>query len=91
MLFELAELLIAEYGQAASLFPPSAANATSSEFYNDKYTKTKVPKHGNTLVVQLVVDAMKIQPCRPSFQDARDAILTVRHPLTPSPCLAHAY
>ena len=27
---------------------------------------TLVPKHGNTLLLQLVVDGMKLQPCRPS-------------------------
>ncbi|HWP40395.1 MAG TPA: M36 family metallopeptidase, partial [Tepidisphaeraceae bacterium] len=30
---------------------------------------------GNTLAMQLVMDAMKIQPANPSFRDARDAIL----------------
>ncbi|WP_428938380.1 M36 family metallopeptidase [Fontivita pretiosa] len=30
---------------------------------------------GNTLAMQLVIDAMKIQPANPSFKDARDAIL----------------
>ncbi|KAI8873389.1 hypothetical protein GQ42DRAFT_166395 [Ramicandelaber brevisporus] len=31
--------------------------------------------HGNTLALQLVIDGMKLQPCRPSFVAARDAIL----------------
>lgn len=30
---------------------------------------------GNNLLVQLVVDGMKLQPCEPSFVDARNAIL----------------
>ncbi|KAJ1969888.1 hypothetical protein IWQ62_000321 [Dispira parvispora] len=31
--------------------------------------------HGNTLALQLVVLGLKLQPCRPTFQSARDAIL----------------
>lgn len=34
-----------------------------------------VPIHGNTLSVQLVLDGMKLQPCRPGFFGARDAII----------------
>ena len=30
---------------------------------------------GNNLALQLVIDALKIQPCEPSFLEARDAIL----------------
>ena len=30
---------------------------------------------GNNIAIQLVVDGMKLQPCRPGFIDARDAIL----------------
>ncbi len=30
---------------------------------------------GNNLTIQLVVDGMKLQPCNPTFVDARDAIL----------------
>ena len=31
---------------------------------------------GNNLLTQLVVDGLKLQPCNPSFLDARDAIVT---------------
>ncbi|KAM6494988.1 hypothetical protein JOM56_009611 [Amanita muscaria] len=34
----------------------------------------KVPKKGNTLIVQLVISAMKHQPCPLTFFDTRDAI-----------------
>lgn len=45
--------------------------------------KKKIPKKrpspsklaGNLIMLQLVVDGMKIQPCQPSFIDARDAII----------------
>ena len=30
---------------------------------------------GNNMAIQLVVDGLKLQPCNPSFTDARDAIL----------------
>jgi extracellular elastinolytic metalloproteinase len=51
--------------------------------YLDILTGEHVPReerkrgkiHGNTLMLQLVIDGMKLQPCRPSFVDARDAIL----------------
>jgi extracellular elastinolytic metalloproteinase len=39
-------------------------------------------KHGNTLAMQLVIDGMKLQPCRPTFTDARDAILLADRQLT---------
>ena len=41
-----------------------------------------MPKHGNSLIVQLVLDGMKLQPCRPSFFDARDAIIAADKALT---------
>ncbi|EIN04226.1 hypothetical protein PUNSTDRAFT_93317 [Punctularia strigosozonata HHB-11173 SS5] len=47
-------------------------------------TKAKplVPKHGNSLAVQLVINGMKLQPCRPSFFEARDAIVQADQVLT---------
>ncbi|KAJ1982223.1 hypothetical protein H4R35_000394 [Dimargaris xerosporica] len=32
-------------------------------------------RHGNTLALQLIIDGLTLQPCRPSFITARDAIL----------------
>jgi hypothetical protein len=37
---------------------------------------------GNNLAFQLVVDGMKLQPCNPTFVDARDAILLADQNLT---------
>jgi hypothetical protein len=37
---------------------------------------------GNNLAIQLVMDGMKLQPCRPGFVDARDAILAADVALT---------
>ncbi|KAJ3397875.1 hypothetical protein CcCBS67573_g02166 [Chytriomyces confervae] len=44
---------------------------------NDPY-----PLGGNVLILQLVVDGLKLQPCSPSFVDARDAIITAEDLLT---------
>jgi Fungalysin metallopeptidase (M36) len=41
-----------------------------------------VPKHGNSLAVQLVLNGMKLQQCRPSFFDARNAIIQADQVLT---------
>ncbi|KAJ1917303.1 hypothetical protein IWQ60_007822 [Tieghemiomyces parasiticus] len=41
-------------------------------FQPDLYTASL--DHGNTLALQLVVTGLKLQPCRPTFIDARDAI-----------------
>jgi extracellular elastinolytic metalloproteinase len=38
--------------------------------------------YGNTLFFQLVIDGLKLQPCRPSFLDARDSILQAEQVLT---------
>jgi extracellular elastinolytic metalloproteinase len=41
-----------------------------------------VPKHGNSLIVQLVLNGMKLQQCRPGFFEARDAIIQADQVLT---------
>ncbi|KAJ9111713.1 hypothetical protein QFC19_001073 [Naganishia cerealis] len=74
-LFVMEELLIMEHGFSKTLFPPvdptkpndyyRGSNATAATFANGK-PKPRIPKHGNTLALQLVVDGMKLQPCRPS-------------------------
>ncbi|KAI8844642.1 hypothetical protein BJ741DRAFT_215918 [Chytriomyces cf. hyalinus JEL632] len=52
-------------------------------------TKNSLPKSddpyplgGNVLILQLVVDGLKLQPCSPRFVDARDAIITAKELLT---------
>ncbi|GAA5831230.1 hypothetical protein JCM3766R1_002975 [Sporobolomyces carnicolor] len=85
MLFELAENLIDDHGFHPTLFPPAVNSTDSTGYYSERHlqeSNKKVPAHGNTLAIQLVVDAMKLQPCRPSFQAARDAILTADKVLT---------
>ncbi|KAG0333010.1 Fungalysin/Thermolysin Extracellular metalloproteinase 5 [Podila humilis] len=50
-------------------------------FTEDWYTNDKT-SYANTLVLQLVVDGMKLQPCSPSFTQARNAILDTEKHLT---------
>lgn len=87
-LFVLAENLIEKHGFSKTLFPPVDPskpndyyrNVTSSD--NAEKHIPLIPKHGNSLVVQLIVDGMKLQPCRPSFANARDAIIQADKILT---------
>jgi extracellular elastinolytic metalloproteinase len=91
MLWVVEQRLIAKHGFSKTLFPPEPlANGTipTGDFYRDPEVdaqgkdKPLVPKHGNTLAVQLVINGMKLQPCRPSFFDARDAIIQADRVLT---------
>lgn len=94
MLNEVEEALVLKHGFTKHLFPP-ATNASSEQqaafFLSDKevkglgegrVSKRRVPRHGNSLLVQLILDGMKLQPCRPSFFDARDAIIQADKHLT---------
>ncbi|SNX87772.1 related to extracellular elastinolytic metalloproteinase precursor [Melanopsichium pennsylvanicum] len=94
MLNEVEEALVLEHGFTSKLFPP-ATNATADEhaafFLTDdelaslgehRVSKRRVPRHGNSLLVQIILDGMKLQPCRPSFFDARDAIVQADKHLT---------
>ncbi|KAF8634115.1 hypothetical protein AX17_004282 [Amanita inopinata Kibby_2008] len=86
MLWVVAQDMIAEHGYSDTLYPPNPlADGTipDGEFFKPSAGNgSRVPKHGNTLMVQLVISAMKLQPCRPSFFDARDAILQADQVLT---------
>ncbi|KAK5801974.1 Fungalysin metallopeptidase-domain-containing protein [Linnemannia elongata] len=50
-------------------------------FTQDWYTNDKT-SYANTLVLQLVTDGLKLQPCSPSFIQARDAIIQAEKILT---------
>ncbi|PSR99445.1 hypothetical protein PHLCEN_2v4124 [Hermanssonia centrifuga] len=91
MLWVVSHRLIAKHGFSETLFPPaplSDGTIPEGDFYRPaEYTlsgkrKPLIPKHGNSLMVQLVVNAMKLQPCNPSFFDARDAIINADMVLT---------
>ena len=43
--------------------------------YRQNVTDMTAPLAGNQIALQLVMDGLKLQPCEPTFVDARDAIL----------------
>ena len=84
MLWVVEQRLIQKYNFSSTVFPPKPLEDGSvplGDFYRNVSGKL-VPKHGNTLMVQLVISGMKEQPCRPSFFDARDAIIAADVQLT---------
>ncbi|KAJ1303754.1 hypothetical protein OPQ81_008178 [Rhizoctonia solani] len=72
ILYVVSNKLIEKHGFADSLFPSS-----DSDFYRfiprSDGSVSKVPNHGNTLMLQLIVNGMKTQPCDPTFIQARFA------------------
>ena len=86
MLWVVSYLLIDKHGFSDSLFPPQpSANGTytyPNDFYEPPVIHAPIPKHGNTLAIQLVITGMKFQPCLPTFFAARDAILLADQALT---------
>lgn len=71
MLWIVEQNLIAKHGWSATLFPPlpdADGVVHEGDFYLPRTAANKplVPKHGNTLLLKLVIDGMKLQPCRPS-------------------------
>jgi extracellular elastinolytic metalloproteinase len=91
MLWVVEQKLIKKHGFSDTLFPPKPlANGTIplGDFYRNTSSSSTaapgklVPKHGNTLTVQLVITGMKLQPCRPTFFTARNAIIAADRHLT---------
>lgn len=84
------------YGFSPTLFPPAtnASEQDKAKFYltaeevaalpngSQRASKRPIPRHGTTLMLQLLIDGMKIQPCRPDFLAARDAIVKAAEVLT---------
>jgi extracellular elastinolytic metalloproteinase len=90
-LWVVEQILIEKHGFSETLFPPTASEDGTvpvGDFYRPvEYTpsgakKPLVPKHGNSLFVQLVINGMKLQKCRPTFFDARDSIIQADQILT---------
>ncbi|KAJ7641472.1 Fungalysin metallopeptidase-domain-containing protein [Roridomyces roridus] len=86
ILWLVSQGLIKQHGFSDTLFPPQPredGSVPEGDFYRPASGKKPlVPKHGNTLMVQLVLNAMKLQPCRPGFFEARDAIILADQQLT---------
>ncbi|KAG9118358.1 Fungalysin/Thermolysin Extracellular metalloproteinase 5 [Ceratobasidium sp. 392] len=81
ILWVVSNKLIEKHGFADSLFP-----SADPEFYRtvtrENGAQQLVPSKGNTLSLQLIVNGMKLQPCRPTFTQARDAIIEADQALT---------
>ncbi|KAH0835578.1 Fungalysin metallopeptidase-domain-containing protein [Lanmaoa asiatica] len=92
MLWVIQQRLIAKHGFSDTLLPPvpnTDGTLPPNDFYRPQTLNRRtgspnplVPKHGNTLLLQLVVNGMKMQPCSPSFFDARAAIIEADKVLT---------
>lgn len=86
ILWVIADDLIKAHGYSDTLYPPlpleDGTIPDGNFFRPSSATGLKVPKKGNTLFVQLVINAMKLQPCRPGFFEARDAIIQADQVLT---------
>lgn len=91
ILYIVSNKLIEKHGWSNTLFPPQPnedGTVPIGDFYRpqeynaDGSPKPLVPKHGNTLITQLVISGMKLQPCRPGFFEARDAIIQADKVLT---------
>ncbi|QRV95966.1 extracellular metalloproteinase MEP [Ceratobasidium sp. AG-Ba] len=86
ILWVVLQEMIKVHGRSPTLFPPQQLEDGTTpigDFYRPSQPrKPLVPKHGNTLMVQLVVSSMKLVPCRPSIFDSRDAIIEADRVLT---------
>ncbi|KAF5319698.1 hypothetical protein D9619_008666 [Psilocybe cf. subviscida] len=85
ILWVVSQKLIEKHGYSDNLFPPAPdaeGHVHAGDFYRTDKKDALVPKHGNTLITQLVLNGMKLQTCRPSFFDARDAIIQADQVLT---------
>ncbi|KAF9039107.1 extracellular elastinolytic metallo proteinase [Panaeolus papilionaceus] len=87
ILWVVSQKLIEKHGYSDELFPPLPTDDGTvplGDFYREPAAGKAplVPKHGNTLMVQLVLNGMKLQACRPSFFEARDAIIQADQILT---------
>ena len=84
MLYEVYWNLVDKLGYTDEWFPPVPKDNSVDAMDTDDLEKIRqhVTSYGNTLAVQLVMDGLKLQPCNPSFTDARDAILEAEKQLT---------
>jgi extracellular elastinolytic metalloproteinase len=86
MLWVVSQELIKKHGYSDDLFPPAPhtdGTIPIGDFYRvTEFGRPLVPKHGNSLMLQLVINAMKLQACRPTFFQARDAIIQADQILT---------
>ena len=86
ILWVVSQELIKKHGYSDDLFPPAPhtdGTIPIGDFYRIREVgRPLVPKHGNSLMLQLVLNGMKLQACRPTFFQARDAIIQADQILT---------
>lgn len=96
IILDVVEHAKTDYGFSHTLFPPAttASEEEKEKFYlsseevaklpnaQKRASRRPIPRHGNTLITQLLIDGMKLQPCRPDFLQARDAIVKAAENLT---------
>ncbi|CEG77888.1 Putative Extracellular elastinolytic metalloproteinase [Rhizopus microsporus] len=84
MLYEVYWNLVDLLGFTPDWFPPAPEDTFKTAMDSDDLQKVRdhITSYGNTLAVQLVIDGLKLQPCSPTFVDARDAILQAEQQLT---------
>ena len=91
MLWVVSQKLIAKHGYSPTLFPPTpypnGSLPADQTFYRPQQPHHPrhaplIPAHGNTLTLLLLLNALKLQPCRPSFFEARDALVQADQILT---------
>ncbi|KAJ3056991.1 Fungalysin/Thermolysin Extracellular metalloproteinase 5 [Rhizophlyctis rosea] len=86
ILYEVYWNLVDKHGFDPDWFNSPSASSSSLGTYRDfrtgkhhrrshRVSAAKSKHAGNIIALQLVVDGMKLQPCYPTFVDARDAIL----------------
>ncbi|CAE6419813.1 unnamed protein product, partial [Rhizoctonia solani] len=80
ILYVVSNKLIEKHGFADSLFPSAVSDFY--RFVTRDGALARAPTHGNTLMLQLIVNGMKTQPCNPTFIQARDAIIAADQALT---------
>jgi extracellular elastinolytic metalloproteinase len=51
-------------------------------YADDPFPDADIPTHGRQLAMKIVMDGMKLHPCTPTFQTARDAIVDADQALT---------
>ncbi|KAL1925838.1 uncharacterized protein VTP21DRAFT_721 [Calcarisporiella thermophila] len=74
MLYEVYWNIVDKHGYNPKWFPPKTTDPNA--------LRTYITSKGNTLSLQIVLDGLKLQPCQPTFTQARDAILQAEKVLT---------
>jgi extracellular elastinolytic metalloproteinase len=75
ILYDVYWAFVDAHGFDADWYDPRLPIIANSRYAVGDRLASGKPLSGNQIIMQLVVDGMKLQPCRPTFIDARDAII----------------